>query len=97
LRDLAHRHGALLIFDEVVTGFRLAWGGAQEHYGVVPDLAVYGKALTAAFAAGLAALGELGRPGVYPRLHALGERLRRGIETRAAALGIAARALGDGP
>jgi glutamate-1-semialdehyde 2,1-aminomutase len=49
LVDLARRHGALLIFDEVVTGFRLAYGGAQEHYGVVPDLAVYGKALTAGF------------------------------------------------
>ena len=49
LRDLAHRLGALLIFDEVVTGFRLAYGGAQEYYGVVPDLAVYGKALTCGF------------------------------------------------
>jgi glutamate-1-semialdehyde 2,1-aminomutase len=35
--------GALLIFDEVVTGFRLAWGGGQERYGVTPDLATYGK------------------------------------------------------
>ena len=35
----------LLIFDEVVTGFRLAYGGAQEYYGVVPDLVAYGKAL----------------------------------------------------
>jgi glutamate-1-semialdehyde 2,1-aminomutase len=35
----------LLIFDEVVTGFRLAYGGAQEYYGVVPDLIAYGKAL----------------------------------------------------
>jgi glutamate-1-semialdehyde 2,1-aminomutase len=50
-----------------------------------------------ACAAGLAALGELRRPGVYARLHALGERLRRGLETRAATLGIALRALGDGP
>ena len=37
--------GILLIFDEVVTGFRLAYGGAQEYYGVVPDLIAYGKAL----------------------------------------------------
>jgi len=44
-RDLARAHGALLIFDEVVTGFRLALGGAQERYGVVPDLAVFGKAM----------------------------------------------------
>ena len=35
----------LLLFDEVVTGFRLAYGGAQEYYGVVPDLVAYGKAL----------------------------------------------------
>lgn len=49
LRELTQRHGILLIFDEVVTGFRLAYGGAQEYYGVLPDLAVYGKALTGGF------------------------------------------------
>ena len=41
----AERAGVLLIFDEVVTGFRLAWGGAQELYGVKPDLACYGKVI----------------------------------------------------
>jgi glutamate-1-semialdehyde 2,1-aminomutase len=136
LAELARRLGALLIFDEVVTGFRLAYGGAQEHYGVVPDLAVYGKALSCGFslaaiagradvmatadparkgsldyaalsgtlsgnalacAAGVAALRELGRPGVYPRLHALGERLRSGIARRAGRLGVPAQVLGDGP
>lgn len=45
LRDLATGSGALLIFDEVVTGFRLAYGGAQDYYGVRPDLAALGKAL----------------------------------------------------
>ena len=45
VRDLAHEHGALLVFDEMVTGFRLANGGAQEYFGVTPDLACYGKAL----------------------------------------------------
>lgn len=45
LRDLATRHGAILVFDEVITGFRVALGGAAERYGVTPDLAVYGKAL----------------------------------------------------
>lgn len=45
VRELTHKHGALLIFDEVVTGFRLANGGTQEHFGVVPDLACFGKAL----------------------------------------------------
>ena len=43
--DAAHRHGALCIFDEIITGFRLAPGGAAERYGVTPDLACYGKAL----------------------------------------------------
>jgi glutamate-1-semialdehyde 2,1-aminomutase len=45
LRDIATECGTLLIFDEVVTGFRLAYGGAQAYYGVVPDLVAYGKAL----------------------------------------------------
>jgi glutamate-1-semialdehyde aminotransferase len=45
VRELSHRNGALLVFDEMVTGFRVARGGAQEMTGVVPDLACYGKAL----------------------------------------------------
>lgn len=45
LRELASENGAVLIFDETVTGFRLALGGAQERFGVLPDLAVYGKSL----------------------------------------------------
>ena len=43
LRDLCDKHGSLLIFDEVITGFRVAYGGAAERYGVAPDLAAYGK------------------------------------------------------
>ncbi|HEX8720979.1 MAG TPA: glutamate-1-semialdehyde 2,1-aminomutase [Pyrinomonadaceae bacterium] len=43
LRDVTRRHGALLILDEVMTGFRLARGGAQELYGVTPDLTTLGK------------------------------------------------------
>lgn len=45
LRASCNTHGVPLIFDEVVTGFRLAYGGAQEYYGVTPDLVAYGKAL----------------------------------------------------
>jgi len=45
--DIAHRHGALVIFDEVITGFRMAPGGAQQFYGVTPDLATFGKAIAA--------------------------------------------------
>jgi len=43
LRDLTHEHGALLIFDEVISGFRVAPGGAQELYGIMPDLTCLGK------------------------------------------------------
>ncbi|MDO5506557.1 MAG: glutamate-1-semialdehyde 2,1-aminomutase [Pseudoxanthomonas suwonensis] len=43
LRELCTRHGALLIFDEVMTGFRVALGGAQSRYGVTPDLSTFGK------------------------------------------------------
>ncbi|MBI1893626.1 MAG: glutamate-1-semialdehyde 2,1-aminomutase [Candidatus Rokubacteria bacterium] len=43
LRELTARHGALLIFDEVITGFRLGYGGAQALYGIAPDLTVLGK------------------------------------------------------
>jgi glutamate-1-semialdehyde 2,1-aminomutase len=43
LRHLTRQHGALLIFDEVITGFRIARGGAAERYGVLPDLTVLGK------------------------------------------------------
>jgi len=45
LRDITARHGALLIFDEVMTGFRLARGGAQELYGIRPDLTTLGKVI----------------------------------------------------
>ncbi|MBM3290495.1 MAG: glutamate-1-semialdehyde-2,1-aminomutase [Candidatus Hydrogenedentes bacterium] len=45
LRDLTATYGALLIFDEVMTGFRVAMGGAQAHYGVTPDLTVLGKVI----------------------------------------------------
>jgi glutamate-1-semialdehyde 2,1-aminomutase len=43
LRDLATRHGALLIFDEVITGFRVCYGGAQTLFGITPDLTTLGK------------------------------------------------------
>ncbi|MEM9031248.1 MAG: aminotransferase class III-fold pyridoxal phosphate-dependent enzyme [Pseudomonadota bacterium] len=49
LREEADRYGIVLIFDEVVTGFRFAYGGAQEHYGVTPDLATLGKVIGGGF------------------------------------------------
>ena len=52
LRTLCDRHGSLLIFDEVITGFRLAPGGAQEYYGVRADLVTYGKIIGAGMPVG---------------------------------------------
>lgn len=52
LREVTKRLGIVLVFDEVVTGFRLALGGAQEYYGVSPDLVAYGKALGGGFPLG---------------------------------------------
>jgi glutamate-1-semialdehyde 2,1-aminomutase len=49
LRRLCDRHGVVLVFDEVITGFRIARGGAAEKYGVLPDLSVFGKALAGGF------------------------------------------------
>merc|ERR1712187_318658 len=45
LRELTKKHGALLVFDEVMTGFRIAYGGAQEHFGVTPDVTTMGKVI----------------------------------------------------
>jgi glutamate-1-semialdehyde 2,1-aminomutase len=55
LRELTREYGALLILDEVVTGFRYAPGGCQEYYGVAPDISTFGKALGAGFPVGAVA------------------------------------------
>jgi len=52
VRKLTQKHGVVLIFDEVVTGFRTAPGGAQEYYGVTPDMATFAKAISNGFALG---------------------------------------------
>jgi glutamate-1-semialdehyde aminotransferase/spore coat polysaccharide biosynthesis protein SpsF (cytidylyltransferase family) len=49
VRDLAHKNGALLIFDEICTGFHFGLGGAQKLFGVTPDLACFGKAMANGF------------------------------------------------
>lgn len=49
VKDLTHRSGAVLIFDEIITGFRFALGGAQELFGVTPDLAAIGKSMANGF------------------------------------------------
>jgi glutamate-1-semialdehyde 2,1-aminomutase len=45
VRELTHKHGALLAFDEVITGFRMSPGGAQQYFGVLPDIAAFGKGM----------------------------------------------------
>ena len=49
VQELCRHHGCLLIFDEVITGFRLAPGGAQEYLSITPDLAIFGKAIAGGF------------------------------------------------
>lgn len=67
LRRATAANNVLLIFDEVVTGFRLAWGGAQERYDVIPDLACYGKTIGGGYplsaVAGRDEIMELANPG----------------------------------
>jgi glutamate-1-semialdehyde 2,1-aminomutase len=64
LRELTARHGTLLVFDEVITGFRVAPGGAQQYYGVTPDITVLGKILGGGFPVG----ALCGRREVFERL-----------------------------
>ncbi len=52
LRDITRENGIILIFDEVITGFRIAEGGAQEYFGVTPDLVTFGKILGGGFPIG---------------------------------------------
>jgi glutamate-1-semialdehyde 2,1-aminomutase len=122
LRSLTKKHGALLIFDEVISGFRVAFGGAQELFGVVPDLTVLGKIIGGglpvgafggrneimdqlspvgpvyqagtlsgnplAVAAGIAALTELSRRGVYKELNAKADYLAEKMAKAFAASGV---------
>ena len=68
LRELTARHGALLIFDEVMTGFRVALGGAQERYGIKPDLTTIGKII----GGGLPLAGYGGRAEIMKKIAPLG-------------------------
>ncbi|MBQ8249887.1 MAG: aminotransferase class III-fold pyridoxal phosphate-dependent enzyme [Clostridia bacterium] len=67
--DTAHKHGAVAIFDEVVSGFRYAIGGASEYYGVTPDMASYGKGcangMSLSFVAGKREIISLIEQGVF--------------------------------
>jgi glutamate-1-semialdehyde 2,1-aminomutase len=68
LRDITKREGALLIFDEVITGFRIAYGGAQQVYKIVPDLTVLGKII----GGGLPVAAYGGRREIMERVAPLG-------------------------
>ena len=96
LRELTARHGALLIFDEVITGFRAARGGAQEREGVLPDLTTLGKVIGGGLPVG--AFG--GRAAIMERLSPLGPVYQAGTlsgNPLAMAAGIATlRLLRDG-
>jgi glutamate-1-semialdehyde 2,1-aminomutase len=72
--DIAHRHGSLVIFDEVITGFRVAHGGAQSLYGIAPDLTCLGKIIGAGLPVG--AFG--GRADIMRRLAPLGDVYQAG-------------------
>ena len=68
VRELCDKYGALMIFDEVVTGFRVGTGGAQEYFDVVPDLTIFGKII----AGGYPAAGGVGGKKEYAGLMAAG-------------------------
>ncbi|MDY7002188.1 MAG: glutamate-1-semialdehyde 2,1-aminomutase [Thermodesulfobacteriota bacterium] len=74
LSDLTKKHGALLIFDEVITGFRVAYGGAQAAFGVLPDLTTLGKIIGGGFPVG--AYG--GRREVMERIAPVGDVYQAG-------------------
>lgn len=101
VRELTRRHGVLLIFDEVITGFRLALGGAQAYYGVTPDIATFAKAIASGYPfgavvgrrdvmdCGVPASGTFnGNPvGVAAALATLEELSQPGVYARLEALG----------
>jgi glutamate-1-semialdehyde 2,1-aminomutase len=92
LRTLCDRYGALLVFDEVITGFRLAPGGAQEMFGVTPDMTCLGKVMGGGFPC--AAFG--GRAEVMERLAPAGDVYQAGTLSGnpvAVAAGLAALGL----
>src|SRR5262249_1361254 len=74
LRALCDAAGALLVFDEVITGFRVARGGAQERYGVRPDLTILGKIV----AGGLPLAAFAGRREIMSRLAPVGDVYQAG-------------------
>lgn len=122
LREVTSKHGALLIFDEVISGFRASYGGAQKLFQIMPDLTCMGKIIGGglpvgayggkkeimqhvapagpvyqagtlsgnplAMAAGIAALEELKKPGIYEAVEAKAETLAKGFRDAAEKAGV---------
>ncbi len=122
LREVTKEHGALLIFDEVISGFRASYGGAQKVFNVMPDLTCLGKIIggglpvgayggrkeimehvapvgpvyqagtlsgnPVAMAAGIAALTELAKPGVYEMIESKAKKLADGLRAAAEKAGV---------
>src|SRR5207342_2022017 len=93
LKDLVNRHGALLIFDEMITGFRWHLNGAQHVYRVIPDLSTWGKALANGFAtsalAGRREIMSLGGGGDSNRSRVFLLSTTHGAETHSLAAAVA--------
>lgn len=85
MRELTRKYGVLLIFDEVITGFRVALGGAQEYYGVTPDIATFAKAIAGGYPFGVVC----GRSDVMHALHPAGTFNGNPVGTAAALATIA--------
>jgi glutamate-1-semialdehyde 2,1-aminomutase len=130
LREITRESNILLIFDEVITGFRLGLGGAQQYFGVTPDITTLGKILGGGLpigciasspeimenmaplgrvyqagtfngnplsvVAGLAAISELEKPGVYTSLAKSGEKMRQGLSEITSDIGVETRIYGAG-
>jgi glutamate-1-semialdehyde 2,1-aminomutase len=74
LRDITIKHGTLLIFDEVISGFRVGWGGASEKYNIIPDLMTFGKVIGGGMPVG----GFGGRADIMEKLAPLGSVYQAG-------------------
>ncbi len=96
LRRICDEHGSMLVFDEVKTGFRIALGGAQEHFGVTPDLATFAKALGNGFpVAALAGRGEVIRSLLPGKIAQAGTYSGNALSAAAAAATIRELATGE--
>ncbi|RYE95201.1 MAG: aminotransferase class III-fold pyridoxal phosphate-dependent enzyme, partial [Oxalobacteraceae bacterium] len=92
MRELCTEYGTVLIFDEVMSGFRVGLGGAQELYGITPDLTALGKVigggLPVAVAAGMTTLKLVQQPGFYEKLSGQAVKLVDGLTAAAKEAGI---------